>query len=60
MSEDFSSGGVGVGAGVGGGGRGGRGPMRVDPRDRAQLELSPVAPRRILALFAPHRLPIAI
>ena len=60
MSEDFSSGGVGVGAGVGGGGRGGRGPKRVDPRDRAQLELSPVAPRRILALFAPHRLPIAI
>ncbi len=54
MSEDFSSG------GVGGGGRGGRGPMKVDPRDRAQLELSPVAPRRILALFAPHRLPIAI
>lgn len=42
------------------GGRGGRGPMTVDPRDRAQLELSPVAPRRILALFAPHRLPIAI
>ena len=34
--------------------------MKVDPRDRAQLELSPVAPRRILALFAPHRLPIAI
>jgi ATP-binding cassette subfamily B protein len=58
MSEDFSSGGV--GAGVDGGGRGGRGPMKVDPRDRAQLELSPVAPRRILALFAPHRLPIAI
>ena len=42
------------------GGRGGRGPMTVDPRDRAQLELSPVAPRRILALFAPHRVPIAI
>ena len=50
MTEDFPT----------GGGRGGsRGPAKVDPRDRAQLALSPVDPRRVLALFAPHRLSIA-
>ncbi len=42
----------------GGGGR--RGPQKVDPRDRAQLALSPVDTRRVLALFAPHRLALSI
>ena len=30
-------------------------PRRIDPRDRAQLEASPVSLRRVAALFAPHR-----
>lgn len=36
-----------------------RGPRRVDAQDRAQLAESPVSMRRVLALFAPYRLPIA-
>lgn len=40
-------------------GGGSRGPQKVDPRDRAQLALSPVELPRVLALFAPHRLAIA-
>ncbi|GAB3307031.1 ATP-binding cassette domain-containing protein [Epidermidibacterium keratini] len=40
-------------------GHGGRGPGRIDPEDRAQLAESPVDPRRVLALFSPHRLAIA-
>ncbi|CCH74297.1 putative ABC transporter ATP-binding protein [Nostocoides australiense Ben110] len=50
MNEDVNLGGRG----------GGRGPQKLDPADRAQLALSPVDPRRILALFAPHRLALAI
>jgi ATP-binding cassette subfamily B protein len=41
-----------------GGGR--RGPQKADPRDRAQLALSPVDSSRVLALFAPHRGAIAL
>ncbi len=37
-----------------------RAPTKVDPRDRAQLALSPVDTRRVLALFAPHKLPVAL
>ncbi len=44
--------------GYSGGGR--RGPQKVDPRDRAQLALSPVDSRRVLALFAPHRRAITL
>jgi len=32
-----------------------RGPQRIDPNDRAQLEESPVAATRVAALFRPHR-----
>ena len=42
------------------GGRGGRGPERVDPQDKAQLAESPVSLRRVVALFRPHRTPVAI
>ena len=42
-----------------GGGRGG-GAMRVDPRDRAQLAETPVPLSRVLALFRPHRLRVAV
>ena len=37
-----------------GSGEFGRGPQRVDPADRRQLDLSPVSGRRVLGLFAPH------
>ena len=30
------------------------GPVRIDPRDRAQLAESPVSWRRVRGLFAPH------
>ncbi len=45
-----------------GGGRGGGrgGAMRVDPRDRAQLAETPVPVSRVLALFRPHRLRVAV
>ena len=45
-----------------GGGRGGGrgGAMRVDPRDRAQLAETPVPLPRVLALFRPHRLRVAV
>lgn len=39
---------------------GGRGPQRVDPRDRAQLAESPVPARRVMALFSPHAGAVAI
>lgn len=60
--NDFSS--LASGRGLGDGGRPGsdRGPgpgSRRDPRDRAQLAAHPVSGRRILALFIPHRWPIA-
>ncbi|MFW5473491.1 ABC transporter ATP-binding protein [Knoellia sp. CPCC 206450] len=43
------------------GGRGGRsGPMRVDPRDRAQLDLAPVPVRRVAGLFRGFGRPIGI
>lgn len=42
-------------------GRGGRGgPMRVDPRDRAQLEVAPVPLRRVAGLFRGFGRPIGI
>ena len=47
------------GAGPGGGGGGGR-PARRNPADRTQLARHPVSPRRIAALFAPHRGTIAL
>jgi ATP-binding cassette subfamily B protein len=34
--------------------------MRVDPRDRAQLDETPVPLSRVLALFRPHRLRVAV
>jgi ATP-binding cassette subfamily B protein len=34
--------------------------MRVDPRDRAQLAETPVPLSRVLALFRPHRLRVAV
>ena len=45
-----------------GGGRGGGrgGAMRVDPRDRAQLAETPVPLSRVLALFRPHRVRVAV
>ena len=43
-----------------GGPRGGRAPAKIDPRDRAQLDESPVSLRRVAALFAPHRGTVAI
>ena len=42
-----------------GGGRGG-GPMKVDPRDRAQLEIAPVPLRRVAALFRGFGRPIGV
>ena len=42
-----------------GGGRGADAGARPDPRDQAQLAAHPVSGRRILALFTPHRWPIA-
>ncbi len=42
-----------------GGGRGG-GVLTVDPQDRARLAEAPVSLRRVLALFRPHRAPIAV
>jgi ATP-binding cassette subfamily B protein len=45
-------------SGARGGGRGGA--MRVDPRDRAQLAETPVPVSRVLALFGPHRLRVAV
>ena len=42
-------------------GRGGRGgPMRVDPRDRAQLEIAPVPLRRVAGLFRGFGRPIGV
>lgn len=38
----------------------GRGPVRVDPRDLAQLAESPVSGERVLGLFGPHRGPLAL
>lgn len=32
-----------------------RGPRRPDPKDKDQLALHPVSPRRVATLFAPHR-----
>ncbi|MEX5263804.1 ABC transporter ATP-binding protein [Kocuria sp. CPCC 205231] len=49
----------GAGPGGGGGGGGGR-PARRNPADRTQLARHPVSPRRIAALFAPHRGTIAL
>ncbi|MGA8048244.1 MAG: ABC transporter ATP-binding protein [Dermatophilaceae bacterium] len=46
--------------GSGHGERGGGRATRVDPADRAQLAESPVEMRRVLALFGPHRRPLAI
>ena len=46
------------------GGRGGRqgggGPRKIDPKDRAQLEASPVPFARVAGLFAPHRRALAV
>ncbi|MEP7331249.1 MAG: ABC transporter ATP-binding protein [Terracoccus sp.] len=42
------------------GGRGGRGPVKIDPRDRAQLDESPVSVRRVVELFSPHRRTVAV
>lgn len=47
------------GRGMGAGGRGG-GPMRIDPKDRAQLEIAPVPMRRVTALFRGFGRPIGI
>ena len=33
---------------------------KVDPRDRRQLEESPVRPRRVMQLFRPHARPLAL
>ena len=33
---------------------------KVDPRDRRQLEESPVRPRRVMELFRPHARPLAL
>ncbi len=46
--------------GRGGGPGGGRGPMRIDPQDRAQLAEAPVPFRRVAALFAPHRTQVGV
>lgn len=40
--------------------RGGRTPEKIDPRDRAQLDESPVSLRRVAALFGPHRRTVAV
>ena len=44
----------------GGHDRGGRGPMTIDPRDRARLAEAPVPMARVLALFRPHRARIGV
>ena len=43
-----------------GGGGGGRGPARLNPADKKQLNRHPVSLRRIAALFAPHKRTIAV
>ncbi|MEV4902106.1 ABC transporter ATP-binding protein [Citricoccus sp. NPDC055426] len=43
-----------------GGRPGGRGPARKNPADQAQLKRHPVSLRRIAALFAPHKVSIAV
>ena len=43
-----------------GGGGGGRGPARLNPADKKQLNRHPVSLRRIAALFAPHTRTIAV
>ena len=40
-------------------GRGG-GPQRIDPADKAQLASTPVALRRVAALFSPYRWQVAV
>ena len=63
--NDFSSPDLRPGSGRGDGAgrdRAGRGPgagSRPDPKDKAQLAAHPVSGRRVLALFAPHRWPLA-
>lgn len=42
------------------GGPGGRGPGRINPADRKQLAQKPVSLKRIAALFAPHKMTIAV
>lgn len=42
------------------GGSGGRSPARKNPADQAQLKRHPVSLRRIAALFAPHKVSIAV
>ena len=49
-----------TGRGDRGAGGGGRGAVRIDPADRAQLAESPVELRRVLALFGPHRRALTI
>ena len=44
---------------AGDGGRG-RGPRRIDPKDRAQLADAPIPFSRIVELFRPHRRPLAV
>ncbi|MCC3275438.1 MULTISPECIES: ABC transporter ATP-binding protein [unclassified Arthrobacter] len=44
----------------GGGPGGGRGPAKLNPADRKQLNQHPVSLRRIAALFAPHKGTIAV
>ncbi|WP_313822477.1 ABC transporter ATP-binding protein [Citricoccus sp.] len=39
---------------------GGRGPARINPADQTQLQRHPVSLRRIAALFAPHKVTIAV
>ncbi|MBP2412549.1 ATP-binding cassette subfamily B protein [Arthrobacter stackebrandtii] len=39
---------------------GGRGPGRINPADKKQIKLHPVNPKRIAALFAPHKATIAV
>ncbi|GAA1682727.1 multidrug ABC transporter ATP-binding protein [Citricoccus zhacaiensis] len=41
-------------------GGGGRGPAKVNPADKTQLQRHPVSLRRIAALFAPHKVTIAV
>ncbi|MFJ7750868.1 ABC transporter ATP-binding protein [Arthrobacter sp. NPDC097144] len=42
------------------GGRGGRGPAKLNPADKKQLKQHPVSLSRIAALFAPHKVTIAV
>ncbi len=39
---------------------GGRGPAKVDPADKTQLQRHPVSLRRIAALFTPHKVTITV